>query len=687
MPIRRSASFALVAGLLAIAVWISVRSDRAPDDAGDDVERATVTRNDPSAAPTLVRPGDEAELGRTAVAEPPAQPEAFASVDAPGTPSTPGPASDRFILELDVRGPSSADAATVKVRGRSDGEPFVTGEPVVATCGVQAVTRIDLSPLLEGRHAVAMLLVEAEHAALRAKRLAVDVNMALGDDGRYPGPVRATLTLERGFSVRGRVASSACAPDESRVALWKIVDGRAVGRPVARAEVDEDGSFELAAPRAANYLVVAAHARCSPAARSAWTTAAAPRVDVGVLELDAASSVDGQVTVGGAPPPTPVSFSLERIGESELLGSDWGDSDSALSGLSFEDPRVTRIVRGVVTDEDGAFQCEGLSPGEYRVSVHGYTTGHMRAERPELTVLVPSSGCRIELALAVLRVTLVPPEGDVIPSDGTLRLEIEGREPEDVDAKGGKLWGSESCDFVLTPGALCDLTFEPDSGPSASHSVVAPSAGGVVEVAIGVPEAEAVGALEVRLTGDVPAVGTMFVVDTEEESPDGPSSGFGGFSGPSAFTVPLQEGGILRVDGVMAGSVRVLVYPGTWVGHRGSYHLDARGRADVPEGGTGRLDLELQLGGKLKIGKRDGAGGWSEASCVVRDADGRSLNPIFTAYAEDGGGAAAAHGMLTDYAPSVIFPNPAPGRYTVVVDGITRDVDVRAGETTTVLFD
>lgn len=592
-----------------------------------------------------------------------------------------------LMLRLDVQGPATDESATVSIRARSDGDPFVSGEPLVVECEVQRVAEIDLEPLLQGRHSVAALLIETRHPRLRANSVSVDVDAPIGDDGRRAGTVRAEVRLLQAFSVVGRVAPGPWEMGELRAGLWRWDGAKTSGGPVSHGAVNADGTFELMAPKASRYLVVIAGSQTRPASVPVTTAPAEPRVDAGTIELEAGAAVEGRVTSGGSPPQLPVSFSLEHAIPSHELEWRWTDGDSPLDGLGLADGRVLRRWTDVVTKEDGTFRCPGLEPGVHDVRLHGFSRGHMRAERLEQSVIAPSSNVQIEIALALIRLTLDQPEPPTRPVDGRLELTIQGRDPERIKVEGGRLWGSESAEFVVSPGVPVAFRFEPEVGVPVDVSAVAPAAGEALDVSLALPGMDAVGTLEVRLTGDLPDVGTMFVVHTEPMDVDGPDADFGGFGESGASRVTLAEGGLLTVEGVLAGHVRVLLYPGTWVGHRGSYHLDAMGSATVPAGGTGHVAMNLERGGKLKIGKRNGSGGWSQVPCVVKNAAGEELAVTFTAYAEDGGGAAAARGVITDLAPSLVFPNPAPGRYTVEVAGVPHEVEVRPGETTLLLVD
>lgn len=625
-----------------------------------------------------------------------------------------GPLVAPWNLRLTVNAPSALEAALgpveVLVRARPEGQPFASGETITASCPLGETTAIDIGRLAAAGVTHAAFIVEAKHDRLAAPPLSVPIMRAahagsvsaVGSRGAtLREPLDATLQLRVLMNVSGRALIDGVPRAGTQVGIWRMESGEPVPGLVASTAVGDGGEFQLPLGSPGEYLIVAAHRDLLPAWTRFHVSEGAPHFAALDLELRAGEVLDGRFACGDDAPPYPVSFSLQSAAPGHRLHFDWMPSGVHPGHVQWQEGRVVRSTAEQVTTEDGAFHIAGLEPGPYEIHLHGFDEGHNRSDHPSIDVMAPAHGLRLDLGLALVRITMRPDlgssdEGD--PNQGAawtgygaslrgavLYVEQEDREVEAIQCDGGLLWGGDTAEFVFAPGAAVTFRFDAPGLDPIVRQTVAPASGQRTAIVFSIPVPAGGSELRIALDGDVPPDGTKFIVHMASTLEGSAPPNLGSVYDTGAVEVSL-EGGELKLDGLVAGPIRIVLYPASMVGHRSSYHVD--GVVDVmaePEGVT-HARVNLALGGRLRIGKRVGAG-WASAQATIRTAGGEVIPVTYIAYAENGGGGESAIGWLPRLAASQVIPNLPAGSYRIEVGGEFRVVEVRAGETAEVLFD
>jgi len=591
-----------------------------------------------------------------------------------------------WILWLDVRGPALDEPVEVTVRARPDGDPFAGQETVSADCNLNERSRIVLDRLLVADRPLAALVIEARHPGLRAQTETVALPLVSAAAHRSPAPVEATLVLVAGARVVGETRDSSGAALAARIGIWRFAGERLDAEILLETDSDANGCFSAELPGEGDYLIVAAHQDLQPAWQRFLSTLASPVHDAGTLVLQQGAVLDGRFTVGGETPPYPVSFTLQRDIEGVILHWDWMNVGPSPGSIVWTNGCVERHAADRVAETSGAFLVEGLVPGHYLMHLHGFDQGHGRMSREPLPLAVPNWGVPIELGWSRVAVRLALEDPAAAPLAATLVLERPGLQPERSDCFGGELTGEAEREFVFDAGEPLAFQLELEGLEPLRHELYAPPAGSREEIHFAVPALDRSASLRLGLSGDLPPEGTPFIVHVASLEHGPARADLGLVGGGDFYTVELS-GGSLLLDGLSPGPVVVLAYPGRWPGQRASYLLDASAEVDLLSDGQATVHLRLEAGGRLRVGKRNGSGGWASVPCEISDSGGSVLETSFVSYAPDGGGCGASRGSLSNLAPSDVVPNLVPGHYWVKIDGQERSVAVRAGETVEVVFD
>ncbi len=680
----RTKIFIAALPILVLAGWVALRggSPGANDLAERGADRAgSVGSESGEAALSGVALGDERRA--------PDGPEITATTEAASwpiaPPSTPPSTTEaRWWLELELVGPTSAEAVRVSVRARADGTPFAGQATVTATAESGERAWIALDGLLAEGKALSALVLAVEHPSLWAADQLVELP---GGTGAAEGPLetaRARVQLSATQRIVGQVVLAGGGGVAADVGAWRMGSGGPETVVAARTRSADDGSFHLIVPGSGAYLVVAAHVAHLPAWRQVGLTGGDPPFDVGLLELGLGAELSGTFMLGGRPPTKRVSFSLDRaIGQHVLNWDEWGFVQGT-GLLAWRDGAVERVSSSQVAGDEGTFRLTGLTPGAWTMNLHGFDEGHARFERRPRDVTAPGEGLCIELDWSRVAILLKPDDPSNVPAEAALVLERPDRDPERMQLMESEIAGQQEREFVFHGGEALSFRLEIEGAEPVLRELAAPPAGERVELNFPVVRVDRSASLTLDLVGALPPDGTPYTVHV---APADASLRAGRAVDRYPSVSVVQQGRRLHLAGLTPGAVRLLVYPGQWAGQRATYHVDAEVDVELRGEQESYAAITLALGGRLEVGRRSPSGGWLQEPCSITAASGEAVDAIFVAYAPDGGGGASARGVLPDLAPCVVVPNLEPGTYTVRVGSEARTATLVAGETTRVIIE
>ena len=600
------------------------------------------------------------------------------------TPSVPEETGPGWILRLDLRGPPVDGPVEVTIRARPVGDPFAGQARVDVTAHPGLVHISTLDPLLVDGVSLDALVIEARHPELVAQTLNVALPKPVAKDGTRPDDVEVLLELGRAARLTGTVTDSGGAGVPARVGLWRFAGAGVGGEVEAETNADADGRFQFQLPDEGEVLLVAATPTHLPAWQRVVLVPGGMDLDLGTLVVGDGAQVEGRFTVGGDEPPYPVSFQLQREAQGAQLYWDWMSFMPSPGTMLWTGQHVERFSNQALASKDGYFRVEGLEPGHHDLQLHGFNEGHGRMSREPFGVTAPAQGLHFELGWSRIAVKLALEEPGKPLRAAKLVLERLGKDTERSDLFGGELEGTAVREFVFDAGEPLVFLLELEGLEPLRHELRAPPAGERIEVLFEVPDLGNDARLLLRLEEGAFSEGASFIVHVVSTA-SAPVPADLGLVGGGDHQVSV-EGGALVLEDLPPGPAYVLAYPGSYAGQRASMLLDASVEVQLVAGALAVADLQFLSAGRLQVGKRDGDDGWSWAACQIADPNGDPVEATFVSYAPDGGGGASARGALPDLGPSEVVPNLRPGRYTVTVDGESREVEVEAGLKTVVIF-
>ncbi|MGK0484095.1 MAG: hypothetical protein ACJAQ3_004084 [Planctomycetota bacterium] len=609
-----------------------------------------------------------------------------------------------WMLELRVEAPVRAGEtpppAAVQIRARLDGDPFAMGDGIRASCAIGQVTSIDIGSFRGGAQEPAMLSIVATHPTLGCDPMNVELIAEHIAPDELRAPVAATLRLTRALTIGGTVVMG---PEgrqgrnsgTARVGVWRSLGSQPVGdSPVVTDWVDVKGEYSLRVPTTGEYFVAAAEASSRADGRVCQVTDALPNVAMEPLVLGAGASINGQFVAGKGPPPERVNYRVSRPLKGPTLRFEELWDDSHTGAFVWTRGGLLRSEASGTSHEDGTFTVGGLETGPHELKMDGLVNGHFRSDPTIWSVQAPASDLLFDIGLSTIAVKFAVDPDQPLPRDMKLFLTRPlgtgpGTEEEEIRCEKGKFWwGDAEAEFLFTPLAPVRFRLAVQGARDVVRDLITPRSGESTELVLDVPVGEAVAAgdLRIRLTGAVPPDGTSFVVHASLLRQNQPRSTFRKTSDGDAHVLQSVQGE-LRIQDLPAGVTRLAVYPATWVGHRASHHLDTLSDVTILDGREVVVDLELVLGGRLRISKPDGAGGYHSGTCTIHRPGGDPIPVQFIAYAANGGGAWGSDTDLLAKAPSLVMPNLEPGTYEIRFGGDAKVVSVRPGEIVDVIFE
>lgn len=609
-----------------------------------------------------------------------------------------------WMLELRVNAPVRAgetpQAVNVQIRARLDGDPFATGDGISASCAIGKVTSIDIGSFRTGAQEPAMLSLTATHPTYSCEPMNVELIAEHVSPAEARAPVQATLQMVGALTIHGRVVvkvenQEVTPSGQTRVGAWRSSGGTpSAGLAVVTGEANSEGEYSLRVPATGEYFVAAVRRSSLPDGKSCKVTDAVPNVELRTLVLNEGKAISGQFVAGKGAPSKEIKYSLSRELDGPALKFDSYSGFGEHSAFVWTQGRLLPSAKRGATQANGSFSTEGLQAGTYRLKVLGLVDAQLRSEPMFWDVQAPASNLRFDFGASSVVVKLVPHPSQPEPPPMKLFLtrpqgkELGADEEEIRCDQGAFSSGLDQEEFLFTPEAAVRFRLTVEGADDVIRDIISPRSGETAELAIDLPLGEAVafGSLTIELSGTVPPDGTSFVVHANLLEGDTTPSEFRKTSDENAHVVQSVDNKLL-IPELPVGLTRLAVYPATWVGHRASHHLDSVADVLIEEELETTLLLTLVLGGRLRISKPDGAGGYADDKCIIRQPGGDPLTVQFIAYAANGGGAWGSDDALLSLAPSLVMPNLAPGPYEVQVGEDTQRITVGAGEIVDVVFD
>ncbi len=658
---------AVFVGALAVLTgsWFALRDaprsaevalpDRDPTPLAESSLRALDGGKDSDAAPRETLALGEARDARADV-EP-------ADADATGAPGwylvgsvsglSPGSDPSEVVLNVfchDVDGPADPAAAGAHEDGSFD---------------------VDLGDLLSlpGRPS-RDLFVSANHPLHLVANAIVHVEadaLERGREQRVELPI--DLTLQPAAGVDGRVRPPAgWALDAFEVGLFAVgEDGEPALEPLRSTPLEPDGRFEFRKRRPGRHVVVATAEGLAPAVL-ALELRAGEIVDAGTLEPAA-----GGATLAGTvvlPPGAPRAGCRVRARSLELTAD---EHDELWRGLQWSDGAARVREQLATTDETGAFELTGLTPGEYEVRLVG--VDHTLIAEPTVLATAPAEGLLLGEDLG--RIT-------VVASSAGEPVRHAHTSFSDLEQSFSTLTGDDGHAVVYAPLDR-GLVVEVRRRDLTPESRELPAEDRVLDQRLD---------FELAPAGDQRATLVLtprFATEHGLERIQVHLQPLG--SGASRGEDVVFDGSWFKIRDVVPGRYRVDVEPfEERVGptYRTYWYLESF-EIELLPGREHRHPLLGQLGGRLSLSVEGVDSSDLPTSFRLQDADGTEwpVRLVSTSFRDNVIRVSATTGELLLGEEMVAYPNLPPGRYALSaeVEGyapIARSLDVVPGRTTDV---
>jgi hypothetical protein len=424
------------------------------------------------------------------------------------------------------------------------------------------------------------------------------------------------VVLPRAAVVRGRLAPGAPA-DGVPVAALRLVEGVPVGSPVAEARCADDGGFALRLSSGDEHVLVALPPerlpvswRVSAAPGSEQVLASPPGAAAGDTPGGAAgagATVSGRASCAGRPL-AGAEVELRRAGEAPAL---------RLFGreLCWEDGRLLPALVRASCDDEGRFELAALAPGRHELALVALADGAavLPGSVAPRAVTAPAAGLELAAELAYLELAVVDAEGNPVEARVQVRQEAAG-----LECAAGERVG-------LRPGLPCSVRVEAAGHEPLELELVAPACGDTHAERI-VLRSTRPTAVSFELVGVPPPA--EVALELQPLDADGRATG-----GSSSVLLPVVRR-CVEVE-VPAGRYRAALFAESSAAHYDAFLLPARTIVEPGPGGL-RRQVELALGGRMRVRATDREGRALETSCTVLDAAGREQAVRFLAFRPEG---------------------------------------------------
>lgn len=576
---------------------------------------------------------------------------------------------------------------------------WVAGRPEIETTVAGDGFRIDITRLVAADPELAQIEVQADHPDAVTDKVRVDLPPETWEGVREI-PVR--VTLRPALVVTGVLQEPEARPEFAGVvAAFDLGSEGPVMRdvlPVAPVELvrvagrDGRGAFRVKLVAPGRYLLVAYSHPWRPVSREV-ALSPGQGVDLATIALDAGAAITGVVRREGAAVPGAWVDTLPKGGGSEVPL----DVESTTVYWTAEG----RLLAGGSTeaDDQGQFSIEGLTPGPHALRVADDTFGQVRA-------LLSTGGETVE-APAQDIVLELEPLGSIL----TLRVVVQGRPVGDASVQigidGGTMMGRTNPEGMwrrpLPSGRDIHIAVRMDGFEPAAAQLRSGAPGTVLEHTVELIPAAPGPELVVTLTGlrarEVERCWIEVTPLGETSVRTGAAPGMGSPPAPALPSVGTEaspypderrESGeaVYRVHGLLPGRTLIEVMPGGDPdGGAMSYYLPERRIVDLPVTGQYAIDVDVVLGGRLRVSARDEEGRLLSAECMIHDDSGTPKDVMFTTFGENT--MQSSSGRLGALSPATVGPALLAGSYTLrfrMDDRRDEAVEcvVKAGETTVV---
>jgi RNA polymerase sigma factor (sigma-70 family) len=679
-----------VAGALVLAAgtltWILWLDESIPPPIAEVAREDGAQALDPRVETAELAPRGEASAAREALE--------IAEQRAPTAPSA--ATSARWLVRGTVRGAPAGSVTETRLTARFLGA-FSLPDGAATNAESDGNFVIDVTSVLSVWRRGAEpteLQVLAEHPLCQRGEVRVPFSSAartVGASGSEDSEFRCTLDLRAGAIVTGRLVMPEGwqpasgwegEPVRPRVGLFDLAEGStSEATALDLASCDADGRWILRGSRGGVLTVVGCAEGLRPMSHAVQLTLGRS-VDLGDLPVERGLTISGSVRSGGLPVGAGVEIEANAQPR-ESARYTLVASNALPMQLGLWQGRLEHSILRTRTADDGTFRFVGLAPREYGLEVRQASdtrAGVGRYPRIELTLQAPQSGVVLEH---------VPPVVELL-------VTVEGRAPTDAELEGvivelttsSPLSSGADLDLTrssrgygriqLVAGVPYELRVRPGRHAGQTLSLPPFASGEQRTVTLDLQPDRGRSTLAVRL-----------LTERSEELPHARIGLEDRAAAPSAIEwVDLRrspEGKFVLEHS--PGSYRVHVQPSTsgWLANT-TLHRTAVVEVDLAAGKTLELDVQLSLGGRMRLTAKDEHGGPVRAEVELRDESGAKISTDF--YCPSGEGTVfRCGGCLCEQGPNDHLPLP-PGRYELRLsaEGFVREtltLDLVAGETAT----
>ncbi len=534
-----------------------------------------------------------------------------------------------------------------------------TGKPIDAETDDQGRLTLDLLPIL--RIEPVEIRVDVDLAGYFPVRAQFHINELRIDPKTGEKRLQGSVELAQSKDVGGRVLGPDGSPSVFATVgcFAKGPQGTWDERPLDTATTDESGNYVIgASPQRPCFVVAVAQGLLGGGVEIDGMV-----LEVPAIQLDDGVTIAGRAILNGLPQE---GVDVEAVLKGQAMATRLYLANQSYMVLGHE--IVTETQTGK-TDGEGRFQILGLKTGEYQVAITGIASGsvHMSASRgTRVGVRAPATGLELALNGSIVAVQVAI---DGKPAQVGVRYINDGFHYCSTDKRG-------RVEMLMKAGSPCQVEVS-QPGYVPFRTSFTPSPGIPREIVVNLKKEVPKPSLRATLAGPKG-------LKVKKVSFDFYATNSGGIF-PLWSRPAFVKNGVAVASRLRNGRWWLVCRPGGRFGGH-DYATTMSTWVTIPFEGEVDLDLQWDLGGRLRLSAKNSDGQFLAPKCKIFAENGSEIPVSFFVRYGSGAGSLGEGGLFKG--DNEVDPALAPGLYRIELTLGSRrkksfQAVIKAGETTT----